>query len=376
FLNHDGDVWTFRRFKGTVGQSDLAGSFTVDRGQRPQMISADLVSKQLLMKDLGGFIGAERGTQPSRTSPPSDKVLPAEPFSLEKLNAANADVHFHGEKILTESMLLNKMNAHLIVNDSVVKLAPIEFGIAGGNLVSRIEMDGRHLPIAIRVDTTAKGLHLDQLFPTFRLADSNTGTMGGRARLAGNGNSVAQMLASANGEAALIMDGGSVGELVLRLSNLDMANSLLVMLGGDHLVPIRCMVGNFKAINGVFSVQDLVLDTPKVNITGSGNVDFTDESLNVRLVPQSKGFSLASLRGPIVIAGTFKSPTVRPEMGGVIARGALAVALGAVTSGVGVLIPLLDFGNDKDSDCALLINQAKADARVKSSDIAPRAGKR
>jgi len=376
YLDHDGNVWTFRRFKGTVGQSDLAGSFTVDRGQRPQMISADLVSKQLLMKDLGGFIGAERGTQPSRTSPPSDKVLPAEPFSLEKLNAANADVHFHGEKILTESMLLNKMNAHLIVNDSVVKLAPIEFGIAGGNLVSRIEMDGRHLPIAIRVDTTAKGLHLDQLFPTFRLADSNTGTMGGRARLAGNGNSVAQMLASANGEAALIMDGGSVGELVLRLSNLDMANSLLVMLGGDHLVPIRCMVGNFKAINGVFSVQDLVLDTPKVNITGSGNVDFTDESLNVRLVPQSKGFSLASLRGPIVIAGTFKSPTVRPEMGGVIARGALAVALGAVTSGVGVLIPLLDFGNDKDSDCALLINQAKADARVKSSDIAPRAGKR
>jgi uncharacterized protein involved in outer membrane biogenesis len=214
------------------------------------------------------------------------------------------------------------------------------------------------------------------LFPTFRLADANTGTMGGRARLAGHGNSVAQMLASANGEAALIMDGGSVGELVLRLSNLDMANSLLVMLGGDRQVPIRCMVGNFKAIDGVFSVQDLVLDTPKVNITGSGNVDFTDESLNLRLVPQSKGFSLASLRGPIAITGTFKSPTVRPEMGGVIARGALAVALGAVTSGVGVLIPLLDFGDDKDSDCALLINQAKSDARVKSSDIAPRAGKR
>jgi uncharacterized protein involved in outer membrane biogenesis len=184
------------------------------------------------------------------------------------------------------------------------------------------------------------------------------------------------MLASATGEAALIMDGGSVGELVLRLSNLDMANSLLVMLGGDRQVPIRCMVGNFNALDGVFSVQDLVLDTPKVNITGSGNVDFTDESLHLRLVPQSKGFSLASLRGPIAITGTFKNPTVRPEMGGVIARGALAVALGALTSGVGVLLPLLDFGDDKDSDCALLIKQAKSDARVKSSDIAPRARKR
>jgi uncharacterized protein involved in outer membrane biogenesis len=376
FLDRDDDVWTFRRFKGTVGQSDLAGTFTVDRGQKPQMISADLVSKQLLMKDLGGFIGVERGMQPSRTPPLRDKVLPAEPFTLEKLNAANAEVHFRGEKLLAGNMLLNKMNAHLTVNNGVLKLAPLDFGIAGGNLVSLIEMDGRHQPIAIRVDTTAKGLHLDQLFPTVRLADANTGTMGGRARLAGHGNSVAQMLASATGEAALIMDGGSVGELVLRLSNLDMANSLIVMLGGDRQVPIRCMVGNFNAIDGVFSVQDLVLDTPKVNITGSGNVDFTDESLHLRLVPQSKGFSLASLRGPIAITGTFKSPTVRPEMGGVIARGALAVALGALTSGVGVLLPLLDFGDDKDSDCALLINQAKSDARVKSSDIAPRAGKR
>jgi uncharacterized protein involved in outer membrane biogenesis len=73
-------------------------------------------------------------------------VLPAEPFSLEKLNAANADVHFRGEKILTENMLLSKMNAHLTVNDGVLKLAPLDFGIAGGNLVSLIEMDGRHLP--------------------------------------------------------------------------------------------------------------------------------------------------------------------------------------------------------------------------------------
>ncbi len=60
-------------------------------------------------------------------------MLPAEPFSLEKLNAANADVHFRGEKILTENMLLSKMSAHLPVNDGVLKLAPLDFGIAGGN---------------------------------------------------------------------------------------------------------------------------------------------------------------------------------------------------------------------------------------------------
>src|SRR5674476_555987 len=90
----------------------------------------------------------------------------------------------------------------------------------------------------------------------------------------------------------------------------DRANSIGVLLGGDKQVPIRCMVGNFKAVDGDFRVEALVLDTPKVNITGSGDVNFTDESLHLRLVSQGKGFSLASLRGPIAVTGSFKTPLV------------------------------------------------------------------
>ncbi len=377
FLEHAGDLWTFRRFKGTVGQSDLAGDFSVDRGRQPQMISADLVSKQLLMQDLGGFIGAGRGTQASRSPnpPPSGRVLPGEPFSLEKLKAANADVHFRGENIVTATMPLTGMNAHLLVSDGVLKLAPVDFGVAGGHLVAQIEMDGRAPRIATRAEIIARGLHLDQLFPGSKLAGANTGVMGGRAKLAGKDSSIAHMLASANGEAALIMDGGSVGELTLRLANLDIAHSLMLLLGGDKQVPIRCMVGNFKAVDGEFTVKELVLDTPKVNVTGSGSVDFGDETLRLRLVPQSKNFSLASLRGPIAIGGTFKNPAVRPEMGAIVARGGLAVALGALTAGLGTLIPLLDFGKDQDSNCSALIAQAKSDAGVKRSDLLPRQGK-
>lgn len=170
----------------------------------------------------------------------------------------------------------------------------------------------------------------------------------------------------------MIMDGGSVGELMLRLSNLDMANAFLALLGGDKQVLMRCLVGNFKAIDGDFQVKDLVLDTAKVNITGSGNVNFTEESLKLRLVPQSKGFSLASLRGPILISGPFKSPVLRPELGGVIVRGGLAVALGAATSGIGLLIPLLDFGTDQDSNCRSLLSTATTDAGIKKSDLVSR----
>jgi AsmA family protein len=372
FMGHAGDVWTFKRFKGTVGKSDVAGDASVDRGRAPQLITADLVSRSLDMKDLGGFIGADRGTQPSDNPPPGDKVLPIEPFSVEKLRAADADVRFKAARVIIRKMPIEKLDTHLVLKDGTLKLAPLTFGIAGGNLVTEIAMDGRKSHIVTHADITAKGLHLDQLFPASKMNAASAGTIGGRAKLDATGNSMAQMLGTANGEAALIMDGGTVSELLLRLSNLDIANSILVLLGGDKQVPIRCMVANFKAVEGDFKVQDLVLDTPKVNITGEGDVNFADESLHLRLVSQSKGFSLASLRGPIVVTGPFKKPSVHPDMGKVVARGGLAAGLGALTAGIGALIPLLEFGKDKDSNCAALMSQAKSDAGIKQSDIAPR----
>lgn len=371
FLDHADKVWKVNNLRGFVGESDLAGEFSVDRGARPQRITATLTSQKLVMRDLAGFVGSDRNAPPIRTRLSGEKLLPTEPFSVEKLQAADVDVHFRGVKIITEKMPLENMTTHLVVQGGMLKLAPLDFGAAGGHLIAQVAMDGRQAPIATRIDGVARGLHLEKIFPNSKLAAENSGTMGGRAKLVGNGNSVAQILASANGEAALIMDGGSIGELSLRLANLDIANSMLLLIGGDKQTQIRCMVGNFNAVGGKFTVQDLVLDTTKVNIAGSGNVDFTDESLHLRLVAKSKGFSLASLRGPVAITGTFDSPVARPELGGVSVRGGAALVLGAVTGGIGALIPLLDFGKNKDSNCAALVSQAKADVGVKASDIRP-----
>jgi len=359
--------------KGLVGKSDIAGDFSLDLNKKPQFIKADLVSNRLDMADLGGFIGGDRGDKPANKPPPSDKLLPTEPFSLEKLRAANADVKFHGAKIITDKMPVEKMDVHLFVEDGRLKLTPLNFSVAGGTLETQIQMDGRQQRIATHAEIAAKGFHLDKLVPTEKMSAASAGTMGGRAKLDMSGNSISQMLGSANGDMALIMDGGTVSELLLRLTNLDIANSLARLLGGDKQTPMRCMVANLNAVNGDFQIRAMVLDTPKVNVHGTGHVNFATEAMQLRLVGESKGFSLASLRGPIDIGGTLKHPVVRPEMGNVIARGGLAAALGIVTAGIGTLIPLLEFGKEQDTNCTKLVAEAKSDVGIKTSDMAPRA---
>jgi uncharacterized protein involved in outer membrane biogenesis len=372
-LDHRGDIWTLRDFKGTLGHSDLAGEVSVDRGQQPQKVVATVVSKALVLADLAGFIGA--GPPKPAGEPPRARALPADPFRLDKLLAADVDLHFKGDKIVTANLPLERVSAHMTVSGGVLKLAPLDFGVAGGNLVSTLEMDGRQAKPQTRLDITAKGLHLDRLVPSAtRLGGVGTGTIGGRAALKGSGASIAQILASANGDAALIMEGGSVGELALRMSNLDVANSLLLVLGGDKQVPVRCMVGIFGAVDGVFTSKALVLDTPKASMTGHGTVDLRDESLHLQLVTESKGFSLASLRGPLDVSGTLKNPVLRPALQSAGIRGGLAVALGVATGGIGAaLLPLLDFGTKKDSDCAGLLLQARQATGVRTSDTLPQA---
>jgi len=365
YLTHTVNIWTFEHIEGKVGKSDLTGDLSVDITKTPQLITANLESRSLELKDLSGVIGVTIGKKPR------DRVLPTIPFNLEKIRAADADVFFKGDKIITEGLPIEKMDTHLIIKDGTVKLAPLDFEIAGGKLITALTMDGRGSHIITHADITARGLHLDQLLPPPKPTASKQGIIGGRARLDATGDSISQMMGTANGEAALILDGGTISELLLRKANVDVANSFLVLLRGDKNVPIQCMVANFKAVEGDFKVQDLVLDTPKVNIAGDGNVNFADESLHLRLISQSKGFSLVSLRGPILVTGTLIKPKFKPDTKKVVTRGAVAVGLAAVTVPVAGLIPLLDFGDKKDSKCAALMDQAKSDAGIKQSDIAP-----
>jgi uncharacterized protein involved in outer membrane biogenesis len=118
------------------------------------------------------------------------------------------------------------------------------------------------------------------------------------------------------------------------------------------------MVTHLKGEKGVFRVQTLVLDTGKAVVTGNGAVNFAEETLDLQLVSKSKGISLAALRGPIHIAGTFKNPKVGPDIPKAVGRAGVAAALGVATGGLGALIPLIDLGGAKDSDCAALMSEA------------------
>jgi uncharacterized protein involved in outer membrane biogenesis len=354
-LDQTGKRWDLQQLDGHVGNSDIHGNFSVDRGPLPQYMSAVLNSENLDLKDLSGFIGAR--TESGKTIVHADRVLPDTPFSFDKLHAANADIQLKGKHIQTERMPIDDMNMHLKLNDAHLLLDPLNFGVAGGNITATINLDANESPIKTDADIKLQKIRFDSLFPDFKLQKASAGIIGGRAKFVGEGDSIAKMLGSANGQIAFMMNGGSVSQLAVRLANLDVANSIILLLGGDKKVQIRCMVVDLDAKDGNMEVKSMVLDTAKSVINGRGSINFKDETLDLRLASDSKSISLAALRGPIDVTGTFKKPNAGPSVKNVSGRVAAAAALGAVSLPL-AFIPLIDFGGGEDSDCATLLKDA------------------
>jgi AsmA family protein len=368
-LAHREKHWSYRQFKGTVGDSDLGGDFEVDLSQARPSVTADLASRRFDYKDLGGFVGlppgepttgVKTGEQQRATvrRAASARALPDEPFKLDRFRIADADVKFRGTSVTWADAPIDNLTTHLLLKDGVLRFEPLDFGIGGGHVVAKLSLDANREIALTQGDIEVRNVELKQIFPKLASPQGTAGRFGGRASFKTQGNTVAAMFASANGEGAMIMHGGEASTLRLVMTNLDLARAAALLLQGDQTSEIRCAVASFGVANGEMVPDLMVIDTTAVTINGDGRIDFRDEKYDLHLRAHSKKPSLLALRGPIVVDGTFKTPAIHPEMGPVSARLGAAAGLAAVTPPL-ALLALVDFGGAPDVDCRALIADAK-----------------
>ena len=368
-LSHENAQWMFRGIKGTVGDSDLAGDFTIDQSSRRALTIADLSSRKFNYKDLGGFIGLPPG-EPARAVKTGEqkqeqqkraatyRVLPDKPFDLVKLRDHDVDLKFKGKSVKWGAVPIDNLATHMTLKGGVMRFDPLDFGIADGHLVSDITLDATGRVPSAKAEIEARNLELKRIFPQLASPRGSAGRFGARAHFTTKGNSVAEMFAAADGEAAVAMRGGEASTLQLVLTNLDLARAAQLLIGGDETAAISCAVAALHAKDGVMTPDLLVVDTEAELITGSGSIDFRNEKYDLHLKADSKKPSPLALKGPIVIGGTFGTPAIHPSLGPVIARIGAAVGLGVVAPPL-ALLPLIDLGDAPDADCRALYQDAR-----------------
>ncbi|MBA3930527.1 MAG: AsmA family protein [Xanthomonas sp.] len=360
-FTRDGNTWHYDDFAGVVGDSDLGGSAAVTVGRERPLLKANLVSKRLDFDDLAGFVGAPPQTAGDEASNAEQRaeaaalaadarLLPDTPYDLTKLRAMDADVRWKAHRINAPSLPIDDMDAHLVLDAGLLRLEPLNFGVAQGDIRSQIRMDARSDTIRTQAKIAIRGLDLGELFPQAELTKSAIGRIGGDMALVGTGNSIAGILGTADGDIAVGMGRGQISNLLMELAGLDIAEALKFLITKDKTVPVRCAFGDFAVQDGVMQTRTLAFDTADTIIVGKGQISLKDETLDLEMRPRPKDRSILALRSPLVVGGTFKDPSFRPDFKRLGLRGAVAVALGTITPPA-ALLATIEVGPGEDSAC-------------------------
>jgi uncharacterized protein involved in outer membrane biogenesis len=381
---HSERTWRYEKFSGRIGDSDIAGIFQVDTGGKRPAMKADIVSKLLDFADLGPVIGARPGSvqvakqaapPPAQTAAPTPaqaRVLPDMPFKTDRWDSVDAEVTLKAKTIRRAKELpLEDLVAHLSLRDSVLTLDPLNFGVAGGHLNAVISLDGRKDPIQAHAQVRARKILIAKLFPTVDLSKTSIGQVNGEFDLAGKGNAVGRMLASSNGKVGLVVSGGEISKLMMEKIGLHLWEILELKVTGDKLVKLRCGVADFDVKDGTMHADALIFDTEVTTIVGTGSIDLGQEKLDLTLNQKTKNTSPVALRSPIYVRGTFAKPDVAVDKGRIAARALGAIALG-IANPLLALIPLIDAGPGKDSDCGQLVRDARALPHPENKKTGPR----
>jgi uncharacterized protein involved in outer membrane biogenesis len=299
-------------------------------------------------------------------------VLPDMPFDAERWASVDSDVRIRAGSIQRPKQLpLEHLATRIQMRERVLTLEPFEFGLAGGRVAGTVRMDGRQEPITGSANLRVKDLELPKMFPTIKEGQASIGDINGLIELKGTGDSVGQMLGSANGKVGLYIDGGEISRLMMEMMALDLWGVARAKLKGDQPVEIRCAIADFAVKDGIMRTNAFVFDTQVVNVSGEGTVNLKSEAMDLTLKPNPKDGSIASLNSPLYMRGTFGQPKIGPDLKKITARGVGAVVMGILNPLLAVL-PLLKEGGGEDSPCAQLIAHATDPKAIAAAKPAPK----
>jgi uncharacterized protein involved in outer membrane biogenesis len=168
------------------------------------------------------------------------------------------------------------------------------------------------------------------------------GLLQGHLDLSGRGRSLRDLAAKVDGTITMILPQGTMRASLAELTGLDFRGLGLTLTKNKEDTPIRCGVASFKAHDGTFTAQTLLIDTDPVLITGSGTIQLDSAVLDLELQGHPKHLRVLRLSAPLSVQGTLMHPAIGIEKGQ-------------------RKFQLVDPGHAKDADCGTLLAEAQKD---------------
>ncbi len=339
-----------------LGETQLVGKLAADfRGARPSF-KGRLYSPHLRLVDMG--LKPEPPSPQAPTSEVEPHLFSPDPFPLEGLLKFDLDLEVQLDGLEGLALAVDQAKAHVKLTDGALQLSPLRFDIVGGHAEVDAEVDARDPTPKWRVHVETDDVQLGDLWRQLQTDVPLAGELDLVLDLQASGRSPRDLASSLDGDLNLALQRGKIASRMFGLTTMGPLRWLTARSTRRGYSEINCFVAAFHAENGVAELDALVLDTPDVIAAGEGKIDFSRETLDLRITPEAKQSRLVEFATPFAIRGDLANPTVETSTTGATARLLGRVAAGPVNL-LGSLLPFVnDRGGDADNPCLKLSDPA------------------
>jgi uncharacterized protein involved in outer membrane biogenesis len=325
-----GTTSTFSDLLVTSGQSDMRGNVAIDTTSGRPRIAVELDSRFLRLSDLGA--GAA-GREPQTAVPHllSDAML--NPRALQRSDTV---LTFRAESVEVAHVPLRQVSARMTIDRGILTVAPLLADVLEGRLSAHVRLDATRDVPPVQADIKVSGLQIGRLSHKESTKPPFEGLLRARINITGEGRSIHQIVASANGVVTAVLLHGTLRASLAELAGSDLRGLGLLATKSTQDTPIRCAFASFQAHKGILSVQNLTVDTEPVLVTGDGTIDLDAESLDLSFRGHPKKLRLVRLHSALLVRGTLAHPKVD------------------IQAGHASILAFVDPGLAKDADCGSL----------------------
>ena len=346
-LSLDDEGFHLDHFSLTVANNDLDGSLSInglDIAALPQLqitngdrlrLSGELNSKRLSLIEL--FPAPPETT---KKSTPEGPIFSDAPLSLGWVKGVDLDVAFKAGQLIARKAEAGNLSASIKTHDGVLTVDADSGQLSGGQFDMDLMVDARGDLYNAKLVFKIEKMEIEQV-PELRNKDLPIrGQINVDIDLAGQGKSLKQMLAGANGSVFMSASDAYIpakGFDFLTQSIISQIFRVVSQKKKSEYHDIECGLIGFRVIDGAAISRDtIVIKTPEVAYLVQGVLHFEDESIVLAIQSKAlKGFgvSAASLVPSLRVVGTLTEPRrSEPDPGGLLKTGA-TWGLAAITAG-------------------------------------------
>ena len=285
-----------------IGKTDLKVNITVVREPPRPKITASIFTRELHLDDVKLFY-AEEDTGPAADT---SRVIPDYTIPVNFFSAADLDLDIKAERILTGIGDLGNLVSKVNLKDGRFKSSLSITGFAGGQISKEFDINAAVKPPLNRIQLNVRNLDYGFLQREMLNRDLIEGRVDLYVDLSGPGATRRSFLGNADGRITIIAGPGKITGRRLDLWAADLIPTLLSpRWQRQPVTEMNCMVAHIELKDGLAKIEDILLDTRRVTIAGSGILDLETEELDVFSRSKTKASESCQSRQP---GGDYRHP--------------------------------------------------------------------